>query len=242
MCYDWEEFYQVKLGFDMKHHVEFDIELRKNLYKGKYIAIEGIDGGGKTTQVGKIAEYFKSQGESVVLTKEPRKEGLIGDIIQKVLAGELKMPSVALQYLFSTDRVLHHEEVIVPALKAGKTVISDRCFWSAVVYGILDRTGGQYDYNDVDFMLIAHSILSMYNQFIVPDYTFYLKISLPVALERIANKKDALEIYENKEKLRKIIEGYNWLSTKFAKEIIAIDGEGTVSEVTKRIVNKISNF
>jgi dTMP kinase len=223
----------------MEYHVGFDIELKKNPYKGKYIAIEGIDGSGKSTQAAKITEYFNSIGKKVIHIREPRKKGLIGEIVQKVLTGKIKMSSVALQYLFSTDRVLNQEEIVIPNLKKGNIVISDRCFWSAIVYGILDRTGGKYDYKDADFMLIAQSILSMYHRFIVPDYTFYLKISLPTALARLKKKDDVKEIYENKEKLKKVIQGYDWLSTKFAKEIITINGEKSVEKVSKEIISKI---
>lgn len=222
------------------YHIEFDLELRRNPHKGLYIAIEGIDGSGKTTQVEKLVEYFKSQGKVVLQTREPRKEGIIGDIVQKVLTGQQKMPSVALQYLFSTDRVLHHEDVILPALKAGKIVVSDRCFWSAIVYGILDRTGGSYDYKEANLILIAHSILSMYHQFIVPDHTFYLKIALETALSRIAQKSDIKEIYEDKEKLRKVIEGYEWLSKEFKEAFTTINGELPVEKVTKEIISKIN--
>jgi len=223
----------------MKYHIDFDAELKRNSYKGKYIVIEGIDGSGKTTQVEKIVEYFRSQGKSVVQTREPRKTGVIGEIAQKVLNKQLKMSALALQYLFATDRVLSQEEVIIPALKRGDIIVSDRCFWSAIVYGILDRTGGEYDYKSADFMLIAHSILSMYNRFIVPDYTFYLKIPLEVATSRIRKKDDVKEIYEDKEKLGKVIDGYNWLSEKFNKEIITVGGEGNVEDVTRRIVASI---
>lgn len=226
----------------MKYHIEFDLELRKNPYKGLYIAVEGIDGSGKTTQVEKLAEYFRSQGKTVVQTREPRKEGIIGDIVKKVLTGQQKIPSLALQYLFSTDRVLHHEDVILPALKTGKIVVSDRCFWSAIVYGILDRTDGNYDYKDANLILIAHSILSMYHQFTVPDYTFYLKISLETALLRIAQKSDVKEIYEDKEKLKKVIEGYEWLIKQFGKAITVIDGERGVEEVTSEILSGISSI
>lgn len=223
----------------MKYHVELDIELKKNPYKGLYIALEGIDGSGKTTQAKHLAEYFRSKGKSVIETREPRKEGIIGDIVQKVLTGKIKMSSITLQYLFSTDRTIHHEELVIPSLKKGQIVITDRCFWSAVVYGILDRTGGKYDYKTGDFLLIAHSILSMYHQFLVPDYTFCLDISLKTALSRIDQKHAKKEIYEKEEKLKKLIKGYDWLNKKFAKEITVIPGEGKVEEVTKEIINKI---
>ncbi len=223
----------------MKYHIEFDIDLKRNPYKGVYIALEGIDGSGKTTQAGKLAEYFKSKGKSVVQTREPRKEGLVGDIVQKVLAGKLKMPSVGLQYLFSTDRVLHHQDVIIPALKSGKVIISDRCFWSAVVYGILDRVG-RYDSSIADFLLISQSILSMYHQFIVPDFTFALSVTLETAFARISKKDDVKEIYEDREKLKKVIEGYDWLAKRFKNEITIIDGAKSVEEVTRKIVSKLS--
>lgn len=228
------------VGRDMKYHVELDIELKKNPYKGAYIALEGIDGSGKSTQVKKLADYFRKKGKKVLQIREPRKTGIIGDIVQKVLTGEVKMSPTALQYLFSTDRMLNQEEVIIPALKRGDVVISDRCFWSAIVYGILDRTKGKYDYESADFMLIAHSLLSMYHQFIVPDYTFYLEISLATALSRLKKKDDIKEIYEDKEKLKKVIEGYDWLSKKFNQEIITVDGEGPVGEVMERIIARLS--
>ena len=70
----------------MKYHIEFDINFKRNEFPGKYIAIEGIDGSGKSTQIEKLFEYFKSQGKEVIKTREPRKdEGLIGELIQKIL-------------------------------------------------------------------------------------------------------------------------------------------------------------
>ncbi len=222
----------------MKYHVELDIDLKRNPYKGTYIALEGIDGSGKTTQAEEVAKYFEKKGKSVVRTREPRKEGIIGDIVQRILTGKIKMPSVALQYLFTTDRVLHHEDVIIPALKAGKVVISDRCFWSAVVYGILDREGWN-DPNTADFLLIAHSVLSMYHQFIVPDFTFALNVSLKTAFARISKKDDAIEIYEDREKLKQVIKGYDWLAKKFPTEITVVDGEGRIDKVTEKLISKL---
>lgn len=226
----------------MKHKVNFEIELKKNLYKGKYIAIEGIDGSGKTTQAKILADYFKKKGKKVILTREPRKKGIIGDLVQKVLLGKTEMHPKAFQYLFTAERVMHYEDTIIPALKEGKIVISDRCFWSAIVYGILDRMDKKYEYRDADQILIAQSILSMYHQFIVPDHTFYLKISLNTSLRRIEekHKKDKKEIYENKEKLTQILKGYDWLSEKFKDKITIINGEEKVSKVTEEILKKIN--
>lgn len=220
----------------MKYHISVDLELRKNPYRGIYIALEGSDAAGKTTQVNKLADYFKSRGKDVILTREPRKSGLIGDIVQKVLRGEEKIPTVAIQYLFSADRSLHLEDLILPALKKGRIVISDRCFWSAIVYGILDRTGGKFDQKVGELLLISQSILSMYHQFTSPDYTFYLKVSLKESLARLGAKKDAREIYEDEDKIKSAIDGYKYLLERFPEEITVIDGEKSVDQVTKEII------
>lgn len=223
----------------MHYPINFNIELLKNTYGGLYIALEGIDGSGKTTQIERLANYFREKGKEVVTTREPRKSGLIGDLVHKVLLGKEKLPSVSLQYLFSADRAAHHEELILPSLKAGKVVLTDRCFWSAIVYGILDRTGGIYDTKDADLLLVTQSILSMYHQFTVPDYTFYLKISVEESMKRLKAKSDAKEIYEKEELIEKVFTGYDYLKKRFENEIVEVSGEQTPEEVTKEIIMTI---
>ncbi len=223
----------------MKYHVEFDIDFKRNETQGLYIAVEGIDGSGKTTQVEKLVEYFKNQGREVVQTREPRKdEGLIGELIQKILHGKTTIPPVAFQYLFSADREMHHEELIKPALKAGKVVVSDRCFWSVIPYGIMDL-GGNLDENTGEYLLVAQSILSMYHQFTIPDFTFYLQTPLDTAMERIQQSESVKEIYEDRELLAKTIKGYEWLLQKFPKEFKVIDATQSVEKVTEEIISTI---
>ena len=175
-----------------------------------YIVLEGIDGSGKTTQVEKLAEYFRNQGKEVILTREPRRnEGIIGRLIAEVLKGDATVSSTALQYLFTADRVMHYEELILPALQEEKVVISDRCFWSAIPYGILDRMKEEREYNFTDgkIILVAQGILSMYHEFLVPDFTFYLDVPVEVCFNRIKSTGAKMEIYETKDKLGKIKKG-----------------------------------
>ncbi len=225
----------------MKYHIEFDIDFRRNAFGGLYIVVEGIDGSGKTTQIARLAEYFQKQGKEVVVTGEPRKDrGIFGKLIQEILLSKKKIPSVSFQYLFSADRAVHQEDVIVPALKNGKIVLSDRCFWSAVPYGIMDHimgiNDGKYSYEMGKVILAAQGILSMYHQFLLPDKTFYLDISLDTAMSRIQKADKAIEIYEDRRKLEKIMLGYQWLCREFPKEIQVINGENSVEEVTKEII------
>ncbi len=224
----------------MKYHVEFDIDFNRNPYKGLYIALEGIDGSGKSTQVKKLTEYFARQGRDVIQTREPRKkEGIIGRFIQEILLGKVEVPPKAYQYLFSADRVMHYEEVIIPSLKAGKIVISDRCFWSAIPYGILDRKD-PLDEKTKSYFLVSQSILSMYHQFILPDYSFYLDVTVDAAVPRLSTKQgEAEEIYETKEQLEKLRAGYKFLLQEFPKEFIVVDANQDVAKVTNEMISAI---
>ncbi len=225
----------------MKYHVNFDIEFRKNPYPGIYIAFEGIDGSGKTTQAGRLKEYFEKKGKKIVSTKEPTEEAPLGILIHDFIKGRVEFPPVSLQYLFAADREIHQKKIIEPNLKKGKIVISDRCFWSSVAYGILDKKKDFSKLSNAEILLVSESILSMYHQFIVPDVTFYISVSADVAISRISKMKKKQEYYETAERLKNIKAGYDWLSKKFPEEITVIDGEKSVNEVAGDITAKIKN-
>lgn len=220
----------------MKYHVSFDIEFRKNPYKGIYIAFEGIDGVGKTTQASVLKKFLEKKGKIVVLAKEPTQEPPIGTLIHDFIKGRVKFPPVSIQYLFAADREIHQKELIEPNLEKGKIVISDRCFWSSVAYGILDKKKDFHKLSNVEILLVSESILSMYHQFMVPDITFYIDVSADVAISRLSKMKKKQEYYETAEKLKNIKAGYDWLARKFPDEITVINGEKSVEEVTKQIL------
>ena len=225
----------------MKYHVSFDIEFRKNPYKGIYIAFEGIDGVGKTTQASVLKKYFEDKKKKVVYTKEPTQNPPIGSLIHDFIKGRVEFPPVSLQYLFAADREIHQKELVEPNLKKGKIVISDRCFWSSVAYGILDQKEDFHKLSNAEILLVSESILSMYHQFILPDVTFYISISVDVAISRISKMKKKQEYYETAEKLKNIKAGYDWLSKKFPREITVIDGERPVGEVAAEVLDNLDS-
>lgn len=234
----------------MKLNVSFDLPLKRNHYKGLYIAIEGIDGSGKSTQLHALKAYFEKKGAAVELTSEPKSELITGALIRKILSAEIKIPSNAWQYLYSADRVINHEKFIEPALKNGTTVISHRSFWSVLPYGIMDRfgyltasrTGNIFDDSVANTLLVSQGILSHYHQFIAPDITIYLQLSVDEAVKRLAGMRKQKDVYEKKEKLQKIAKGYDWLIKKFPEEFIVIDSDRPVSKVTSDIIARINNF
>lgn len=227
----------------MKYHVELDIDFQRNTLGGKYIAIEGIDGSGKSTQVLLLEKFFKQKGNDVIVTSEPHPGSMIERMIRDALQSKIDIPSAALQYLYSADRVINQESIVKPSLEAQKTVLSHRVFWSAVPYGLMDKImgvkQGTYDFNQSSQIMIAQGILSMYHQFVVPDVTFYLDISVDTAMDRLSQMDKNKEIYEKRDKLEKIKEGYNLLINMFPKEFIIIDGEQSEEKVTEEILKKL---
>jgi dTMP kinase len=223
----------------MKYHVEFDIDFKRNPHKGLYIALEGIDGSGKTYQTDTIANYFRKKGREVMIAREPRKEeGAFHETISQILLGKVKVTPLAMQYLFTADRIQNQEDVIIPALKEGKIVIADRSFWSILPYALSDL---KMDFADdaAKFMLVGQGILSQYQQTIVPNKVLFLNISVDTAMQRLAGRSEAKEIYEKRSKIEKHYKGYHWLIDHFSDEFTILDGEGTEKEVTKLIVKEI---
>jgi dTMP kinase len=223
----------------MKYQIAYELEFRKNPYPGRYISLEGIDGCGKTTQVKKLKEHFEAQGKEVVVTSEPRLDLFGGDDIYTVFQSKKKISGIALQYLLTANRVINHDEIVYPALEAGKVVITDRCFWSAVPYGLMDR-GVDFNKQDADLMLVTQGLLSQYHQFIVPDSIFYLDVSIETAMERLLTRKNrANDIYEKKEKLEKVISGYRWLTTQYAEHFVVLHGDQSIDQVTKELIRSL---
>lgn len=222
----------------MKHHIGFDLEFKTHKYPGKFVVIEGNETAGKSVQVDKVFEKLKSQKFKVVITKEPT-DSPIGKLIRGVLSRKVKASTMALQYLYCADRVMHLKEV-EKLLKEGYIVISDRYFWSSVAFGVADL--GKEGAKEEEFYLIAFSILSMYHQFLLPDLTIYLDIDLKTAIQRLKQSEKHTEIYDNEIMWPKIQKGYDFLLRRFPNEITKIDGKRSVEEVTEDIVERIKKI
>jgi len=219
----------------MTYHIEFDLQLQTNSFSGNYYSFEGIDGSGKTTQVQKLASYCKQAGKEVIVTKEPT-HNTIGELIHKVIYKEISMPSMALQHLFAADRALHLEEEVIPALKSGKIVISDRSLWSAVAYGIADL---QLPDNEKERLLVAHNVLALYGGYLIPDKTFVIDVPASVAIERVTKRGEEKTLYEKVDVLSRVQKEYAWLATTFPEFVKLIDGTKSIEDVYMNIQKQI---
>ena len=102
----------------------------------KFIVFEGIDGAGKTTQIKLLQKALGERGIECVTTAEPT-DMPSGKKIREALSGRVKVTCAQMADMFASDRVIHNkdkEHGIDATLETGKTVISDRYYYSSLAY------------------------------------------------------------------------------------------------------------
>jgi len=96
----------------------------KSSFKGRFITLEGVDGAGKSTHLSWIEEFLRGQGKDVIRTREPGGTPL-GESLRSLLLGQAMHIDTETLLMFASRRE-HMDKVILPALNAGKWVLSDR--------------------------------------------------------------------------------------------------------------------
>ncbi len=100
----------------------------------RFIVLDGVEGCGKSTQAKLLAQHLRQRGESVVVTYEPGGTA-IGEAIRSILLdSSLQMTALTEAFLFCASRAQHMQEVIEPALQAGKIVVCDRFSSATAAY------------------------------------------------------------------------------------------------------------
>lgn len=183
-----------------------------------YICLEGIDGSGKSTQIALIREWLTAIGQKVLKIREPT-ESDIGMLIRKMLqssrATEENFQNT-LALLFAADRTVLMEE-IVKAESDGKVVISDRCFYSSIVY----QNDGKW--------------ISKINKHAKkPDITILLDLDVETALKRCEGKDQ----FENRYFLENVRKKYLELAEKEDFYVVnANNGLNKIHHDIKRIIS-----
>jgi dTMP kinase len=107
--------------------------------KGCFIVFEGPDRSGKSTQAGLLADWLRKKGRKVLLTREPGGTRLSESIRRILLDPKSEIEPLTELFLYETSRAKHTLSIILPALRAGKVVISDRYTLSTTAYQAYGR-------------------------------------------------------------------------------------------------------
>lgn len=191
-----------------------------------FIALEGIDGSGHTTQAHALADALTQMGRQVSVTAQPS-TGPIGKIIRDFLQGrvsEFKHFQESLTLLFAADRLHHYDTEIKPKLKPGADVICDRYVLSSWVYQGLE---------------VTEDWVRRVNQFApLPDLTLIIDTPILDAKQRREIRGGIEEIYEVQHLQETIRDRYLELAPSI--HAVIVDGTGTQEEVTRRLVKAVA--
>lgn len=207
--------------------------------RGLFLTFEGLDGSGKTTQMRRLAARLRAAGEDVVELAEPGTTET-GKKIRAILldpAHETLSP-VAEMMLYFAARAQTVDEILRPALDAGKTVLSDRWTDSTRAYQGFGR-GLAMEWIDTLDRIACRAI--------EPDLTLLVEIGVDdgLARARARNAGEALRETRMDEQSRafyeRVAEGYRRLAKESAR-IVPVDGRGTAEEVEARVWNTVAEF
>jgi dTMP kinase len=195
---------------------------------GMLLALEGVDGCGKSTQAGLLASALRERGLDVVLTCEPT-DGPIGQHIREYFQGPARHLSPREELnLFMADRREHLEEVINPGLTEGKIVITDRYYYSSVAYqGALGL--------DPDRILAQNEVLA-----VRPDLAVILTLPVAQALARLAGvPQRARQVSEDPAYLERVAAIYASLQGPHLRRL---DASGPPQAVHAALLNLTLEF
>jgi len=191
--------------------------------QGAFICIEGLDGCGKTTHAKLLAKKLW-RNYNAVYTAEPSR-GKIGTFIRKrYLYGEKRFSSVAEALLFAADRVEHVENEVLPALRRGKIVISDRYIYSSLAYQ--GATGLSLDWIE---KINKHALRA--------DLAVFIDVDPKIVIRRLKPVRSVMENFETQQKVREI-----YLEFVEKGELVRIDGNKPKGEVAAELFALVLNF
>lgn len=208
------------------------------LARGIFITFEGLDGCGKTTQLGRLSETFTKRGLDVLATREPGGSA-IGERIRSILldsrtAGLSSFSELALMF---ADRAQHIEEVIQPALLSGKIVLCDRYTDSTESYQGYGRELG------------SQLVLSLHRELchdLWPDLTLLLESDVEASIARARNRNQNSDSSEgrfegeNAAFFRRVHDGFHRIADREPARVMRVRS-GTIQSVEEGVLRIVES-
>ena len=211
---------------------------------GIFITFEGIDGSGKTTQLGLLAERLRAAGRAVTTAREPGGTA-VGDAIRRILldSATTGLTPTAELLLYFASRAQNVAEVIQPALERGEVVLCDRYVDASAAYQSSGRGLGL----DVVYQLEAIACRG-----ILPHLTFVLDIEPAAGLARAAGRNldavrgggqnEARFEAESIEFFQRVRRGYLDIAGREPRRVLVIDADRAPEIVAEQIWHKVSRL
>ncbi len=191
---------------------------------GRLIAFEGLDGSGKSTQLERLAARLRASGCDVVTTREPTEFPSGQRIREMARSGEELEPEEELRW-FVEDRRVHVDEVITPALRADRIILTDRYYLSTVAY----QGARGLDYEKI--------LGDSEDQFPIPDLVLLLEIDPQIAFERVHARGSEIEgVFEQRDFLSRVASVFDILDCTYLERL---SGEGELDQIEAIIAERV---
>lgn len=192
--------------------------------KGIFIAFEGIDGSGKSTQIQLLMKKIEEKSIRCYQTCEPS-SGPIGSLTRQILTGRIKTDNRVIAAMFAADRLdhlLNPIDGIVSKIEEGIHVISDRYYFSSYAYHSVDVS--------MDWVIKTNEESA---KVLRPDLTVFIDISAKEAMDRITKNRFHTELFEKESRLSKVRENYlkAFELMKEEEKVLIVDGTKTPEEI-----------
>ncbi len=205
--------------------------MKRNLF----IAFEGIDGSGKSTQLRLLVERLRKSGHKVYSTFEPT-DSPIGSVIRNIFKHRIEADHRTIASLFVADRLdhlLNKTDGILKKLEDGYTVLTDRYYFSSYAYhGV---------FMPIDWIIKANSLSA---DLLRPDLNIYIDIDPHVTMQRLHENRSSIELYETFENLTLVREKYLEAIEKLKsiEKVFIVDGSLNQDEIASQIWQKVSKI
>lgn len=202
---------------------------------GLFLTFEGGDGSGKTTQINRLVAWLESQGQTVVLTREPGGTDLGVELRNIVMHRKGFIAPRAEALLYAADRSHHIHTLVRPALERGDIVVQDRYLDSSVAY---QGAGRVLDPDEVRELSLWGT------ERLMPDLTVLLDVPASVAKARQAAEDrdyDRLEA-EAEDFHTRVRESYLALAQAEPERFLVVNGELPIEEIHQVIITRVSDL
>ena len=200
------------------------------IIQGRFISFEGTEGVGKTTAIEQLCTRLDSRGIDYLRTREPGGSPFAEHLRQILLDPATDINDDTELLLMFAARCDHMQQVILPALQAGRWVICDRFTDSTVAYQGFGRAHGDEAVRAKIDMLIAQFVPQL------PELTLWLDLPVAEGMRR-AGKRSAADRFEQQADafFTRVYEGFDTLARQYPERIQRIEASGSAEEVGARI-------
>lgn len=195
---------------------------------GRFLAFEGIDGSGKSTQAQRLLARLQARGVRCRGTQEPS-DGPVGAMLRQILTGRMAADGRVIAGLFTADRLDHlvnPRDGILRQVQSGVTVVTDRYYFSSYAYQGVEV--------DLDWLIQSNRLSA---ELLRPDATIFLDVPVPQALERIGRNRSHTELFEREDRLaatrEKYLEAFERLSDR--ETVLTVDADADADTVEERV-------